>query len=974
MRSNPFFGRVVPARLWPVIAAGLGAGFIGCGGDEPTEPLPQLVRNTPKREWVFRELQQGTASRDAVPWQSRVGGVVDEPHDYGRLALAVDGDTSATGHVYSSAMGETYWVLAEGPSARLSDPLATVGNQVELLQSQSFRKLAPDASLTLSVTGVRLRAINDQGPGILSEACRRDPAVCDLKLQARVDFQVFADTAGAGDDDPGLFWGRSALVLSHTGAGWDWQVAHFAGPVGLWLSSEFTASFEGAGAGLREAEVRLKTPPLTIDVPLDAVRVGQEFSLYIRAIAITFNTLQGETYVSAYFRDPASVSGTTMTFAGLEPTNHPWPLRSLGGAGLAPLCAGGGGEGGVLQFGAGPFRTSELPVPGPRMITVTRTGGSRGRVSARVQASDGSAVVDADYRPLDVIVSWADGDTTSRSVELPIVLDTIAEPDETVNLTLSAVRGCASLGTASAVLTIADDERAPEAPPTFAIGGTVSGLAGRGLVLENVITGERLTPGNGPFAFGRREDDGGSYDIRIVTQPSAPSQACTVANGRGTVAGVDVTGIAVTCTTVAPVAGLDASFGSGGKLYDPEVPAARAVVVQGSGRIVVLADMSLVAYDASGARDPSFGTGGIAPVVFGGGLGDEAYAITRQSDDRLVVVGRTRVGRHYRMAVKRFDADGSPDAGFGTGGLVTVDPYADFTADPRVDAESRSSYAYHAIVAPDGKLLVAGLASYFDGASAEQRVNSAVVRLNPDGTPDASFSGDGATTVDMGGDDWAEAVALQSDGKVLLGGRSEDSRTHTYVGLARVRANGQLDTNEPGEPRLPEHYGRDGSGISVIDPLGTGAGGAHDMLMLAGDRPVVAVSIPKPHATLSSAVQFGLVGPTSDGEVLGSSQVQAVSIGPESDVPRALARQADGKLLLVGLASSATVGDFGVVRFNPDLSLDTSFGTDGVLTVDFFGALDDAAAVAIQPDGRIVVAGAVRNGASTRLGIVRLVP
>jgi hypothetical protein len=62
------------------------------------------------------------------------------------------------------------------------------------------------------------------------------------------------------------------------------------------------------------------------------------------------------------------------------------------------------------------------------------------------------------------------------------------------------------------------------------------------------------------------------------------------------------------------------------------------------------------------------------------------------------------------------------------------------------------------------------------------------------------------------------------------------------------------------------------------------------------------------------------------------------------------------------------------VRFTSFGALDTSFGTTGKLTVDFFGSADGATSVAIQPDGHILVAGTARNGATTGLGLIRLAP
>jgi predicted secreted protein len=84
---------------------------------------------------------------------------------------------------------------------------------------------------------------------------------------------------------------------------------------------------------------------------------------------------------------------------------------------------------------------------------------------------------------------------------------------------------------------------------TFTIGGNVSGLAGSGLVLQN-NTGDNLAiDADGSFTFATQMDDGSAYAVTVLTQPTSLSQTCGVANGSGTLAGADVSNVAVTCIT-----------------------------------------------------------------------------------------------------------------------------------------------------------------------------------------------------------------------------------------------------------------------------------------------------------------------------------------------------------------------------------------------------------------------------------------
>jgi hypothetical protein len=84
--------------------------------------------------------------------------------------------------------------------------------------------------------------------------------------------------------------------------------------------------------------------------------------------------------------------------------------------------------------------------------------------------------------------------------------------------------------------------------------------------------------------------------------------------------------------------------------------------------------------------------------------------------------------------------------------------------------------------------------------------------------------------------------------------------------------------------------------------------------------------------------------------------------------------QPDGRIVVVDRGSSATVSDFGIARYLADGTIDAGFGDGGRLALDFFGAADGAKCVATQADGKLVVAGLATNGSSTGLGLVRLAP
>jgi uncharacterized delta-60 repeat protein len=92
------------------------------------------------------------------------------------------------------------------------------------------------------------------------------------------------------------------------------------------------------------------------------------------------------------------------------------------------------------------------------------------------------------------------------------------------------------------------------------------------------------------------------------------------------------------------------------------------------------------------------------------------------------------------------------------------------------------------------------------------------------------------------------------------------------------------------------------------------------------------------------------------------------------DFGRGIALQGDGKIVVVGQRSNQSQPDFGIARYLADGSPDASFGTAGLLAVDFFGGGDNAQDVLVQPDGKLVVSGAATNGASTVMGMIRINP
>jgi uncharacterized delta-60 repeat protein len=933
----------------------------------PVQIPPVTPSGVVHRVWSFYTL-----AGDATSWDDEVNGLQLIPGDEGsgvqhgpedlsrtaRLApnglvpdLVLDasffkdslGNGYATGTIIGEKEGIRYGVDVNSPSGRQNTP-SIVGGSSQYKQYQRFRKNAANATLSYTVTLAKFYS---------------------------VDFMPVA-----GDGSPYIGTELMLAVGAYPPGGSHFYfssgIAHLGGQRNHWLSDAHTQSFswqpfwdeslftletaaatiEGPGVhclGGSGAQFSLNEPRRrTID--LKELAVGAEFTVRVDAQANVTN-LKGTPSVYdcqiswAWARtiDPLDASGEGVSFeyTGLTPLDAPDLDSPPVGARVEPLaCDTPAPDAGELQFEFPSYDVSES-LGAPQSITLTRTGGTRGRVSATFSTSDGTARAGVDYKPQTSTVFFDDGDDATRVVHVGVLGNRIVDGNRTVNLTLSEPGGCAILGTQNTATLRITDEDTQTPPALFDVGGTVTGLVGTGLVIEEVRAGGNATPtADGPFTFSLRTPGGETYDARIRTQPTNPIQSCRVsANATGTVLG-NVTNIQVVCDPPpAPTGSLDATFGEGGRVTS-DWPRPSAMRLQSDGKIVVLGEngTGFMRFNADGSPDASFGTAGYASFE-NDGIFRDTHDLAVLSDGKIIAVGGAIDQQRRRMGIARFNTDGSVDTTFGNSGRVVVHP-------PGLN-EFASSIAYAVHVLPDGQMLV--VIGHGD--------DFAVVRLNADGSFDTTFGNVGIATASFGFRlEQSTTMALQSDGKILLAGRvDERDNERVNVGIARFHANGSLDTS----------YGD--AGVKMTDVTGNhGWDEASDIVVLPDDRAAVAVYSRPGTEFVMTLARFAVTG-TFEGAT-------TTPVGPRSDYARAIALQTDGKLLVAGAVSSATVNDFGVVRYDGNGPLDPTFGTAGVVTVDFFAANDDAVDVLVQPDGKILALGIARNGSRVGLGLVRINP
>jgi uncharacterized delta-60 repeat protein len=352
---------------------------------------------------------------------------------------------------------------------------------------------------------------------------------------------------------------------------------------------------------------------------------------------------------------------------------------------------------------------------------------------------------------------------------------------------------------------------------------------------------------------------------------------------------------------------------------------------------------------AAGALDTSFSLDGKATFAANSGT---AYDVAMQSDGKTVVVGQSADFRNFVIA--RFNLDGSPDTSFGPAHTGQMEVH--------VGPSSQFSGARAVAIQPDGRIVVAGYADAHD---------MALLRLLPSGALDTRFGSGGAVTTDL--DVWdvgASDLAIQRDGKIVVGGSSLDTRlifgwSDENMFLARFNANGSMDDSfgDDGK-RFIDFGGQDFGNAIAIDYNGTAATNHRwGTIVIAGNSddndslyPVLDSVVAVARLTPSGAFDatFGDGGRVMDSfNGAPSSQANGVLIEP-------------GSRVVVAGAVRSTLSvpnneNFAVARFRVFGTPDTTFGTGGRIITSLHGN-DFARDVVRSVDGGLIVGG-VTDGA-----------
>lgn len=366
------------------------------------------------------------------------------------------------------------------------------------------------------------------------------------------------------------------------------------------------------------------------------------------------------------------------------------------------------------------------------------------------------------------------------------------------------------------------------------------------------------------------------------------------------------------------------------------------------------------------ALDPSFGSNGTARTALGfpGSGSDFIQSLALQPDGKILAAGAKdtpnyQTGGVSTSALARYLPNGELDATFASGGVFTSDP----AGPTRFDRFSS------VLVQPDGKPVVAGGSNFLLGP-----LRFVAQRLTADGSPDPGFSGDGMQVINpsptvSGPYGWGVSnvpdAVLASDGDLIMAGTGNyETPDSVYNNIAVVR----LDSAGTPDPGF-------GSGGIVNTPMplpsgfqeGTSAGA----MALQPDGRIVIGGF----ANDSNYDFVGiLIRLMPNGTIDSSFGAGGVQVVPSMLWVASLTVASDGRIIAAGRDSNpeAVQSDFAVSRFNSNGSLDSTFSSDGSISIDFeddsYGFFPQSAESVVElPNGKIVVAGSGNGFAVARL-------
>jgi uncharacterized delta-60 repeat protein len=334
--------------------------------------------------------------------------------------------------------------------------------------------------------------------------------------------------------------------------------------------------------------------------------------------------------------------------------------------------------------------------------------------------------------------------------------------------------------------------------------------------------------------------------------------------------------------------------------------------------------INLLKYNTDGTLDNSFNSGGIVELNIN--FTQSMASSMKILDNGKIIVGGTASFQSYDHHTSTlYSKDGQLDPTYNGNGI-----FIGWGLDP--------TYCTDLAVQRDGKIVQVG----YDRNKWDPDVFM-LHRILQDGHGDRSFGDIGFLTTDVGpSSDRASCVAIQADDKILVGGYSHNGNDWDFS-LVRYLPNGTLD---PG-------FSNDGKVITDIGSVNNGP----EAIALQKDGKIILGGFTE----VNNQLQFALLRYTPEGMLDPSFNTTGkviLNVSPDGDESiYAVLVQDDGKILVAGDAFNGTNTDFAIIRLNSNGSLDNTFSGDGKLLIDINANYNDAIDVALLPNGKIILAG-----------------
>jgi uncharacterized delta-60 repeat protein len=348
-------------------------------------------------------------------------------------------------------------------------------------------------------------------------------------------------------------------------------------------------------------------------------------------------------------------------------------------------------------------------------------------------------------------------------------------------------------------------------------------------------------------------------------------------------------------------------------------------------------DIALARFLPDGSLDNSFGNGGVALTVTS--INETPTWAVLHNSGKILVGSSAFEGSSNFGVISCYTGTGLPDHSFGVNGnYISKFP------------GSLSDGLGPVSVLPNGRIIAGG------STHSNSSFSNTLIKLLPNGTLDSAFGINGRTE---GNNMHVFSIALQKDGKILLGGR-----TTKKMAITRFTPEGDLD------PTFGE------SGLVEIDYNPTHMSWAENLFVLPNGNIIAAGSTSTDNGLL---YDFMTAQVDSNGVINSSYGVNGVTVFSLPDAyiltPSAAAIQADNKVIMVGEVASDTIAEkgyhFGMVRFNTNGTVDNGFGTNGIVNFTQVNRAN-CDAIAIQYNNKIVLGGTMDLGSGTyTIGVAR---